>query len=77
MSLKTPVIEYVTWIDVADHLPDSDEVVLVSAPGANEPVWLGFYDGVYWFSVDGPEYGNEEEIAATVVAWAVMPKGSV
>jgi hypothetical protein len=69
--------ETIEWRQVADELPDADTFVLVYAPGAVEPVWLGFYDGVYWFSVDGPEYGNEEEIAAPVVAWAPMPKGIV
>jgi len=67
--------ETISWHSVEESLPDDVEMVLVHAPGADEPVWLGFYDGVHWFSVDGPEYGNEEEIAATVKAWAVMPKG--
>ena len=68
-------IEHVEWRAVSDGLPDDDTTVLVHAPGASEPAWLGFYDGVYWFSVDGPEYGNEEEIAQPVTAWAPMPRG--
>jgi hypothetical protein len=71
------IIESIEWIAVKDRLPDDDTTVLVSAPGSDEPVWLGFYDGVYWFSVDGPTYGDPEEIAAEVVAWAPMPKGPV
>lgn len=68
-------IEQIEWIAVADRLPDCDTTVLVHAPGSDEPIWLGFYDGVYWFSVDGPTYGDEDEIAAEVTAWAVMPMG--
>lgn len=73
----TPIldIEQIEWKSVADELPDNDTTVLVHAPGADEPVWLGFYDGCFWFSVDGPTYGDEEEIPAPVLAWAVMPKG--
>jgi hypothetical protein len=67
--------ETINWVLAADALPDDDTTVLVYAPGAGEPVWLGFYDGCYWFSVDGCKYGNEEEIAQQVTAWAMMPKG--
>lgn len=67
--------ECVEWHAVTDSLPDSDTTVIVYAPGATEPVWLGFYDGVYWFSVDGPTYGDAEEIPQAVTAWAAMPRG--
>lgn len=67
--------ETINWISVDEQLPDDNIAVLVYAPGADEPVWIGSYDGVYWFSEAGPEYGNDEEIAARVTAWAHVPKG--
>lgn len=68
-------IEQIQWIGVDHAVPDADTTVLVCAPGADEPVWLGFYDGVYWFAVTGAGYGDPDEVAAEVVAWAEMPKG--
>lgn len=68
-------IEQIKWIAVTDQLPDADTTVIVFAPDADDPIWLGFYDGVYWFSVDGPTYGDDEEIAAPVTAWAMLPVG--
>jgi hypothetical protein len=68
-------IESVQWFAATDRLPDSDTTVLVCAPGADEPVWLGYHDGEAWYAVDGAEYGNEEELVAEVLAWAVMPVG--
>jgi hypothetical protein len=32
------------WIDVSCEKPDDGLVVLVAAPKASEPVWLGYYD---------------------------------
>jgi hypothetical protein len=69
------ISESIQWVDVKDQMPDSELTVLVSAPEASEPVWLGYHDGDSWFSVDGMGYGNEEEQVAQVVAWAEMPKG--
>lgn len=71
------IAESIQWVDVKDALPDEVTTVLVCAPDSDEPIWLGYYDGVYWFSVDGPTYGDPDEIAAEVVAWAPMPKGPV
>lgn len=68
--------ETLSWISAAEQLPDSDTTVMVHAPKASEPVWLGYHDGDSWFSVDGSEYGNEEELIAEVVAWAEMPMGT-
>jgi hypothetical protein len=65
-------IESINWIAVAEELPDADTAVLVFAPGMDEPVWLGFYDGVYWFGVDAVEYGDERP---EVTHWADMPAG--
>lgn len=68
-------IESIEWIAVADSLPDADTTVLVYALGADEPVWLGWYDGFFWFAVTGNGYGDEDEIAAEVTAWANIPRG--
>lgn len=62
--------ETLLWRAVSHELPDADEIVLVYAPKAEEPVWLGWYDGVYWFAVDGSDYST-----AAVEAWAPMPGG--
>jgi hypothetical protein len=67
--------ETIMWHEVGHMLPDCDTTVIVYAPGADEPVWLGFYDGVYWFATTGEEYSNEEEIAAPVTHWAELPAG--
>lgn len=75
MSTTVLDIEQVEWILVKDATPDADTTVLVYAPGSDEPVWLGFYDDVYWFAVTGDGYGDPDEIAAEVVAWAPIPKG--
>lgn len=69
-------LEVIDWIAVTEKLPDADTTVLVSAPGADEPVWLGYYDGEDWYADTGAEYGNDEEIAQPVTAWAQMPKGT-
>jgi hypothetical protein len=69
------VAETLMWNAVAEKLPDDDTTVIVYAPGAEEPVWFGFYDGVYWFATTGEEYSNEEEIHAPVTHWADLPVG--
>lgn len=51
-------------------MPDDHISVLVYAPEADEPVWIGWYDGVYWFSSEGGEYAPD-----AVKAWAEMPRG--
>jgi len=74
----SPVIldqEIISWRAVAAEVPDADTTVLVCAPGADEPVWLGYYDGEDWYADTGAGYGNEDEIAAEVTAWAPIPKG--
>jgi hypothetical protein len=68
-------IEQIEWRSVTEELPDVDTVVLVHAPKSDEPVWLGHYDGVYWFAVGGEGYGDEHEIPEEVTAWAIMPAG--
>jgi hypothetical protein len=72
MSLDQETIQ---WIAVSDSVPDADTTVLVCAPGSDEPIWLGHYDGVFWFAVGGEGYGDEDEIPQEVTAWASMPMG--
>jgi hypothetical protein len=67
--------ESVEWHSVTDSLPDADTTVIVYAKEADEPVALGYFDGSSWFEYSGMEYGNEDEIAASITAWAVLPKG--
>jgi hypothetical protein len=64
--------ETLTWYS-ADAPPDADTTVLVFAPGCDEPVWLGYFDGDSWFEIGGAEYGNAEELADHVTAWAPLP----
>jgi hypothetical protein len=68
-------IESIHWISVEEQLPDAEITVLLYAPEADEPVWLGYYDGDSWYADTGAEYGNEDETAASVTAWAEMPMG--
>ena len=67
--------ETLVWYS-ADAPPDDDQMVLVFAPGADEPVWLGYFDDGSWYECGGAEYGNAEELAAVVTAWAPMPSGA-
>ncbi len=53
------------WIDVNEALPDADTTVLIVAPSCTEPVWLGFYNGELWMSVEG--------IVIEVTHWAELP----
>jgi hypothetical protein len=62
--------ETILWTRAAEKLPDDDMAVLVYAPIADEPVWIGWYDGVYWFSADGGEYAE-----GAVQGWAPLPRG--
>ena len=68
-------VERIEWIAVGDRLPDADTTVLLCAPGSDEPVWLGYFDGNSWFEIGGAEYGNPEELPDHVTAWAEMPRG--
>ncbi|SNT28595.1 hypothetical protein SAMN06265795_12216 [Noviherbaspirillum humi] len=46
--------EYIPpWHNVADQKPDVDTTVLIFNAGANEPVWLGWFDGEIWRYIDG------------------------
>lgn len=67
--------ETIHWYS-ADAPPDVDTTVMIFAPGSDEPVWLGYFDGEDWFEIGGAMYGNAEELADHVTAWAAMPSGA-
>lgn len=51
-------------------LPDSDTTVFVSLDPElhDEPVWLGYHDGLDWMNIDGT-------VLLGVQGWADLPKG--
>ena len=57
------------WVDVRDSLPDAEITVLIHAPNASEPVWLGFHDGEFWRSVDAVALVGTNK----VTHWADLP----
>ena len=59
--------ETLTWIPVAERLPDDEINVLICTTGTAEPVWIGYRDGDVWRDTEGDE--------VDVVAWAAMPAG--
>jgi hypothetical protein len=61
--------ETIVWRDAEHELPDEGLIVLVFAPGTNDPVWFGGLDGGEWVTVDG------QFLEQSVIAWAEMPHG--
>ena len=61
--------EIIEWKGVRQTMPDADTTVLVFAPGANDEVWLGYWDGDVWREV------GSDEIDGRVTHWAEMPFG--
>lgn len=59
--------ETITWIPVAERLPDDDTSVLICTDSTSEPVWLGFRDGGEWRDAEG--------FQVNVKAWADLPRG--
>lgn len=51
-------------------LPDSDTTVMVALDPEfhDEPVWLGYHDGLDWMDIDG-------NVLVSVLGWAELPKG--
>ncbi|SNT33381.1 hypothetical protein SAMN06265795_12619 [Noviherbaspirillum humi] len=41
----------VYWHKLPDQLPDVDTTVMIYTPDANEPVWMGWFDGEIWREV--------------------------
>lgn len=68
----TDLVEKITWIPVADHLPDDDMAVLICHPTLNEPVWIGVYTQGKWklLSTLG-DFLNP----GIVTHWAYIPSG--
>jgi hypothetical protein len=58
-----------SWISTEIGKPDSDTTVLVCSPGADEPVWLGYWDSENdcWREVDGLRYETK------VTHWMQLP----
>ena len=67
--------ETLEWHSVTDSLPDADTTVLVFAPAADDPIWLGYFDGTSWFADTGMEYSSYDEQGSEVKAWASLPLG--
>lgn len=60
--------EQICWRCTIDELPDDDQTVMIYAPDADEPVWLGWLEhGEGWRAVDGGPID--------VTFWAPMPGG--
>ena len=65
------LLETVEWRRVSKELPDAETTVLINMPDSNEPIWLGWYDGVsLWFDVSGAVIGRN-----CVKHWAPMLAG--
>jgi len=47
------LIEETRWRDCSREMPDADTTVLIACPDENEPVWMGYWDGLAWWSVEG------------------------
>ena len=66
--------ETITWIAVADQLPDDDISVLVFAPQSadwdGETVWIGHHDGEHWIDTEGSDWPEK-----VVTHWAEMLVG--
>lgn len=62
--------ETITWYATSERMPDADATVLIEAPGCNDPVGAGWWDGAEWRSADGWPLHE-----TPVVYWAEMPRG--
>lgn len=58
------------WNRVNERLPDDDQIVLVHAPDATEPVWLGFHhrETESWVWAEGAD------ILEKVTHWMEIPE---
>jgi len=56
-----------SWFSVEISMPDADRTVMVYSPRANEPVWLGYWDGECWREVSADAYDTE------VTHWMDLP----
>lgn len=58
------------WQPVAGGLPDSERTVLVYSPMSNEPVWMGWHDGLSWLYIAaaGEAAGADARVRAAMPA---------
>jgi hypothetical protein len=76
MKRKSGLLECVRWIESAKELPDAGVTVLMFIDGADEPVWLGYFEeespsGNVW------TYANGMPVLEAVTHWAEMLSGPV
>ena len=58
------------WIPTTDRLPDIGDVVLISVPQSNPPVWLGYFTATSrWLYPP-----NGAAVSHTVTAWMPLPE---
>lgn len=64
------ICETIQWV-TDGTLPDADMTVLIESEEADGPeVWMGFYSGEDWMTIDCLP------VDVKVIAWAEMPAGS-
>ena len=56
----------ITWVDVAEELPDADQTVLLHLEDGE--VWTGFLDGITW------RFVSADKIESAVLHWAAFPQ---
>lgn len=64
------MIEKIHWSKESKTMPDADETVIIATPTLGDPVWLGYYDGTSWITVEGYPLAD-----GVVEFWAPMPRG--
>jgi hypothetical protein len=62
--------ETITWTDANIQLPDDNTTVLIFAPGADEPVWMGYHEYKNWYYAEGDALKP-----GAVTHWATFPNG--
>lgn len=66
-----PAFESLTWLPVAEDMPDDEMTVLIALhPDANEPVLFGYHTGGDWV-----ECATGGVIRHKVTHWCDMPAG--
>lgn len=68
--MLTAMIEKLHWLNAREQLPDADETVLVVIPTHDDHVWLGYYDGTTWITVEGLPLTDN-----AVTFWTHIPRG--
>ena len=60
----------VTWVPVADRLPDDERTVLIVTPYEEGEVWTGWHS-----AAEGVWYDSTGWRGFTVTHWAELPEG--